>query len=223
MRPRPRAVISWSSGKDSAYALHVAQQAGELEVVGALTTITSAYGRVSMHGVREALLDRQLEQLGLRGYKVAIPAPCSNEEYERAMGAACAQLRSDGITHIIFGDLFLEDIRAYREQRLAGTGLTPVFPLWQLDTAALAREMVDAGMQAIVACLDPKRVDPALAGRRYDHALLDALPPDVDPCAERGEFHTAVVGGPMFRAPIDVSVGEIVTRDGFVFADLVPA
>jgi len=218
--PGARALIAWSSGKDSAWALHVARGLG-VDVVGALTTITDAYGRVSMHGVREALLDAQLVAAGLPAWKVRIPAPCPNEVYEARMGEAVAAARDAGVTHVVFGDLFLPDVRAYRERQLAGTGLAPLFPLWQTPTAALAREMVAAGVVAHLTCVDPRKLPRAFAGRRLDE-VLDHLPPGVDPCGEHGEFHTFVAAGPMLAGRIPVAAGEVVERDGFVFADLTP-
>ncbi|HTW76978.1 MAG TPA: ATP-binding protein [Thermoplasmata archaeon] len=221
--PRPRAVVSWSSGKDSAFALHEVRRSGRFEVVGLLTTVTETYQRVSMHGVRESILDAQARAVGLPLRKVEIPSPCPNEVYERAMSRAVAELRDASVTHLVFGDLFLEDIRAYREDRLRGTGLTPVFPLWGRPTPSLAREMIDAGLDARIVALDPRAVPREIAGHRFDRELLDRLPATVDPCGERGEFHTCVVDGPMFSRPIPVRAGEVVERDGFVFADLVPA
>ncbi|HET9622855.1 MAG TPA: hypothetical protein VFP84_15885 [Kofleriaceae bacterium] len=217
-----KAWLSWSSGKDSAFALHEVRRAGELDVVGLVTTLTTAYGRVAMHGVRDALLDRQAAAIGLPCHKVGLPAPCSNAEYEQRLGAALGAARADGVTHIVFGDLFLADIRAYRERQLAALDLTPVFPLWGRDTRALAHAMVDAGLRAHLTCVDPRRLDRAFAGRVFDAALLADLPAGVDPCGEHGEFHTFVTAGPMFAAPIEVEPGEVVERDGFVFADLVP-
>jgi uncharacterized protein (TIGR00290 family) len=221
--PRPKALVAWSSGKDSAYALWETQRQGELEVVGVLTTVTDAFERVSMHGVREALLERQAEELGLPCHQVRIPAPCSNEVYEALMGRALTEARAEGITHCVFGDLFLEDIRAYREQKLAPTGVEPVFPLWGRDTRELARAMIDAGIRAVTTCIDPRKLAPSFAGRAFDAAFLAALPSGVDPCGENGEFHTFVSGGPMFHDEIRVRTGEVVERDGFVFADLLPA
>jgi len=212
--------VAWSSGKDSAFALHEARATGDLEVVGLLTTLTEDYGRVSMHGVREAILDRQAEALGLPCRKVRIPAGCVNADYERAMEAAMSEARDDGIERVVFGDLFLEDVRAYRERMLAGSGIEPVFPLWGRPTPALAAEMVAAGLRARIVCLDPRRLPASFAGREFDAALLAELPADVDPCGENGEFHTCVTGGPMFRQSLDVVPGETVERDGFVFADL---
>jgi diphthamide synthase (EF-2-diphthine--ammonia ligase) len=192
-------------------------------VVGLLTTVTSSFGRVSMHGVRESLLDRQIEELALPCTKISIPSPCPNEIYEREMGRVLSDARAQGVTHVVFGDLFLRDIRAYREARLAEVGMHGVFSLWLRDTSALAREMLAAGLRAVITCVDPKRLAVAFAGRTFDDGLLRDLPPDVDPCGENGEFHTFVTAGPMFGKPIGVRPGEVVERDGFVFADLVPA
>jgi uncharacterized protein (TIGR00290 family) len=216
----PKAYISWSSGKDSAYALHEARRTGLAEIVGALTTLNEQYSRVAMHGVRDSVLEAQLAALELPALKVMLPHPCSNEVYEQRLAQACERLRSEGVSHIIFGDLFLEDIRAYRERQLASLGMTPMFPLWRRDTAALAREMVTAGVVAHLVCIDPRRLGREFAGRRFDLRLIEALPADVDPCGENGEFHTVVSAGPMFAAPLDIAVGAIVERDGFVFADV---
>lgn len=219
---KPRALLSWSSGKDAAWALHVLRQQGDVEVVGLLTTVNRAFGRVAMHAVREPLLEAQAEAAGLPLWKVDIPFPCPNEAYEAAMGGACARAVAEGIEAIAFGDLFLEDIRAYRVEKLAGTGLRPLFPLWGRETAALAREMIAGGLQARLTCVDPERLEPAFAGRAFDAALLADLPPSVDPCGERGEFHSFAWDGPMFKHPIPVRRGDTVARDGFVFADLLP-
>ena len=216
-----RAFVSWSSGKDSAFALHEARRAG-LEIAGVLTTVNAVHDRVAMHGVRNALLDRQIAALGVPAIKVPIPSPCPNAVYEARMKEACAAIKAGGVRHIVFGDLFLEDIRAYRIEKLAAAEMQPVFPLWQRDTATLAREMIASGLVAHVACLDPRRLPRHFAGRVFDAAFLRDLPPDVDPCGENGEFHTVVTAGPMFAAPIAVDTGEIVERDGFVFADIVP-
>jgi uncharacterized protein (TIGR00290 family) len=220
--PRPKALVAWSSGKDSAWALHEVRREGALDVVGLLTTVTSEFGRVSMHAVREELLDRQAAALGLPCRKVRIPWPCPNATYEAEMARALAEAREGGVTHVIFGDLFLEDVRAYRVEKLAGTGLEPVFPLWGRDTARLAREMIAGGLRATLTCVDPRVLDASFAGRPFDAALLDALPAGVDPCGERGEFHTFCWAGPMFAATIPVVNGEVVTREGFVFADVLP-
>lgn len=193
-----------------------------MEVVGLLTTTNEAFGRVAMHGVREVLLEAQAEAAGLPLWKVPLPWPCSNEAYEARMAQVCAEATAQGIQAMAFGDLFLEDVRDYRVQKLAGTGLQPIFPIWNPDTASLARDMVAAGLKATLACVDPKALDVAFAGRDFDAALLAELPPSVDPCGERGEFHTFAWDGPMFRRPVPVRRGEVVERDGFVFADLVP-
>lgn len=223
-----KALISWSSGKDSAWALHVVRSAwalhdvrgaGELEVVGLLTTVNERVDRVAMHGVRRELLARQAAALGLPLHVIELPEPCSNAIYERRMAAFVDSARAAGIERVVFGDLFLEDIRAYRERQLAGTGIEPVFPLWGRPTAQLARDMLDAGVVATLTCVDSRKLAPSFAGRRWDAALLDALPEGVDPCGEHGEFHSFVSAGPGM-ARIEVRVGEIVDRDGFVFADL---
>ena len=216
----PKAIVSWSSGKDSAYALWEVRRRGELDVVGLLTTVTDAFGRVSMHGVREEVLRAQAAAAGLPLHVVRIPYPCPNAVYEERMAAIVRQFRAEGIERLVFGDLFLEEIRAYREDRLRGTGLAPVFPLWGRPTPALAREMIDQGMVAHLVAIDPRALAPRFAGRRFDAALLADLPSTVDPCGERGEFHTCVSAGPMFRAPIPVEPGPVVERDGFVFTDL---
>lgn len=218
----PKAYISWSSGKDAAYALVEARRLGLAEVVGVLTTVNEVHDRVAMHGVRSSLLDRQIAALGLPAIKIPLPHPCSNEIYEARMREACARLKAEGIDHMVFGDLFLEDIRAYRVSRLAEARMEAIFPLWGRDTRALAREMIGAGLDARLACVDPRRLDRAFAGRRFDETLLRDLPAGVDPCGENGEFHTAVCAGPMFAAPIAVSLGEVVEREGFVFADIIP-
>ncbi|MBS1766149.1 MAG: adenine nucleotide alpha hydrolase [Acidobacteria bacterium] len=219
---KPRALLSWSSGKDAAWALHVLRQQGDVEVVGLLTTINRAFERVAMHAVRESLVEAQAEAAGLPLWKVDIPFPCANESYETAMGEACAKAVSSGIEAIAFGDLFLEDVRAYRVQKLEGTGLHPLFPLWGRDTTALAREMIAGGLKATLTCVDPKQLDPSFAGRDFDASLLADLPPAVDPCGERGEFHSFAWDGPMFQHPVPIQRGEVVERDGFVFADLLP-
>lgn len=217
---RTRAIISWSSGKDSAYALHAARESGEFDIVGALTTVTETFERVSMHGTREAILDRQMAAVGLDCHKVRLPWPCSNEIYETRMAAAMDVIKGRDVSHVIFGDLFLADLRAYREENLARIDMRGAFPLWLRDTRALAHEMVDSGVRATLVCIDPKVLDPAFCGRAYDPALLDDLPPDVDPCGENGEFHTVVTDAPGFSEPIPIDVGEVVERSGFVYADV---
>ena len=219
---KPKALIAWSSGKDSAWALHEVRRAGGYDVVGALTTVTETFQRVSMHGVREEILRAQHAADGLPSVIVPIPYPCPNEVYEARMASALADAKQQGVTHVIFGDLFLADVRAYREQKLAGTGITPLFPLWQRPTDALAREMIDAGVETYLVCVDLKQLAKDFAGRRFDRTLLAELPPTVDPCGEKGEFHSCVVAGPMFDRRVPVTVGETVERDGFAFTDLIP-
>ena len=223
MTARPKAVIAWSSGKDSAWALHEVRRAGQFEIVAALTTVTDTFGRVSMHGVREELLAAQVAAARLPAITVRIPFPCPNETYERAMGEALAGVMAQGIEHVVFGDLFLRDIRAYREEKLAAVGMTAVFPLWDRPTATLAREMIASGVVAHLVCVDLKALPRAFAGRRFDDALLDSLPSAADPCGENGEFHSFVSAGPMLDGVIDVTVGETVEREGFAYADLVPS
>ncbi len=220
---RPKALIAWSSGKDSAWALHEARRASEFDIVGALTTVTDSFARVSMHGVREELLMAQLAAAGLPAIIVRIPYPCPNEIYEQKMAAAMQEAKACGITHIIFGDLYLEDVRAYRERQLAGTGITPVFPLWRLPTAALAYAMIEAGVEAHLATVDLKKLLASFAGRRFDAGLIATLPAGIDPCGENGEFHTFVSAGPMLARKIPVRVGDTVERDGFAYADLMLA
>ncbi len=215
-----RVWMSWSSGKDSAWALHVLREQGEHEVVALLTTINEAAGRVAMHAVREDLLEAQAAAIGLPLVKVPIPQPCSNAQYEAAMARAMARARDEGVGAVAFGDLFLDDVRRYREERLAPTGIEPLFPIWRRPTAELAREMVAAGLRAHVTCVDPKQLDPSFAGRTYDERLLAELPAGVDPCGEHGEMHTFCYAGPMFARPIPIEPGEVVERDGFVFADV---
>lgn len=219
---RPKALLSWSSGKDSAWALHVLRAQGELDVVGLLTTFNEQAARVAMHAVREQLVELQAEAAGVPLWKVPLPHPCPNDEYERRMGEAVARAREQHIEVVAFGDLFLEDVRAYREKQLEGSGLRAVFPLWHRPTAPLAREMVGAGVRAIVTSLDPKQLDPSFVGRPWDGQMLDVLPEGVDPCGENGEMHTFVYDGPMLSRSIPVRVGEILERDGFWYADLVP-
>lgn len=217
-----RAVVAWSSGKDSAHAFHLASHSNELEIAGILTTLSEDLARVSMHGVREELLDRQIEALGVPATKVWIPSPCPNEIYEKRMAEAMEKLQSSGVTHVVFGDLFLEDIRAYREAQLSRIDMHCQFPLWQRDTAQLAREMLDSGLDAVVACVDPRVLDRSFAGRAFDETFLAEIEGNVDPCGENGEFHTVVIGSPMFERSIPVRVGDVVERDGLVYADIVP-
>ena len=223
MAALPKALIAWSSGKDSAWALHEVRREGRYEIVGALTTVTDTFARVSMHGVREELLRAQLDAARLPGIEVRIPFPCTNDVYEAKMAAAMQDAVAAGVTHVIFGDLFLADLRAWREAKLAAIGVTAVFPLWLRPTDALAREMIDAGVEAHLAVVDVKKLSASFAGRRFDVGLLDALPAETDPCGENGEFHSFVSAGPMLSRKIPVSVGETVEHEGFAFADLVPA
>jgi uncharacterized protein (TIGR00290 family) len=214
--------VSWSSGKDSAWTVHILRQRG-VEIGALLTTINESAQRVAMHAVRVAVLKAQAESIGAPLWIVPIPSPCPNEVYERAMAQAVARAVAEGFTHAAFGDLFLDDIRRYREAHLAGTGLTPLFPLFDSApgyTARLAREMIGSGINARITCLDPAKLDARFAGREFDQTLLDELPPAVDPCAERGEFHTCAYAGPMFRQPIALDTGVTIERDGFVFTDL---
>jgi len=218
--PKPKALISWSSGKDSAFALHEVRRAGEFDVVGALTTVTETFARVSIHGVRQEILRAQCDAAGLPQRIVPIPYPCPNEIYEARIGEAVASAVREGVTHMIFGDLYLADIRAYREQKLAGTGITPVFPLWARPTAALAQAMMASGLEAWLATVDLKKLPAAFAGRKFDAQLLADLPDGIDPCGENGEFHTCVVAGPMFSQRLAVAAGERVERDGYAYCDL---
>lgn len=220
---RTKTVMAWSGGKDSAAALWRLLQDPRWEVVGLLTTLTRGYDRISMQGVRRELLLAQAEALALPVHEVWIPPRCPNERYEAAMAEAIQRLKDQGVEAIAFGDLFLEDIRAYRERMLAPTGLRPLFPIWGADTGRLARRLLREGFRAFVCCVDPRRLAPEFAGRPYDDAFLDDLPDGVDPCGENGEFHTFVHRAPIFRRPIPVAVGQRVERDGFWYADILPA
>ena len=213
-------LLSWSSGKDSAWSLHVLDKAHPGCVAALLTTVNSAFDRVAMHGVRRELVEAQAAAAGLPLWAVPIPHPCPNEVYEALMRRACDRAVAEGFTHVAFGDLFLEDVRRYREERLAGTGLTPLFPLWGRPTAVLAREMIAAGVRTTLSVVDTRKLDASFAGRELDDALLRDLPGGVDPCGENGEFHTFVSAGPMFTAPLDIELGEIVVREPFVFIDI---
>jgi uncharacterized protein (TIGR00290 family) len=215
-------LLAWSSGKDSAYTLHVLRQRPDVEVVGLLTTINEAYDRVAMHAVRVALLEAQAHAARLPLFLARIPSPCPNEVYERAMADALAQARARGVRGVAFGDLFLEDVRRYREERMRGSGLEPLFPLWGRPTRALAEEMIASGLRARLTCVDPRKLDRSFAGREFGAELLRDLPSEVDPCGENGEFHSFAWDGPMFRYPVALRGGEVVERDGFVFADLLP-
>jgi uncharacterized protein (TIGR00290 family) len=222
VKSKPAALLSWSSGKDSAWALHVLRQLAEVEVVGLVTTVNEEFDRVAMHAVRRELLEAQAAAAGLPLWVVPLPNPCPNAEYEQRMTALVARARAEGVECMAFGDLFLEDIRRYREHQLAGTGVEPIFPLWGRPTGELAREMLAAGVRAHLTCVDPRLVPKELCGRLWDEALLSDLPEGADPCGENGEFHTFVSAGPMLNQPLRVSLGQVVERDGFVFADLSP-
>jgi uncharacterized protein (TIGR00290 family) len=215
--------MSWSSGKDSTFALHIARADSATDVRALFVTINGEADRVSMHAVRRELVEAQARRLGLPLHVVAIPSPCPNDVYETRMAAAVATARSADIDQMVFGDLFLEDVRAYREHNLADTGITPVFPLWGRRTDLLAREMLGAGVRAVLTCVDPAVLPAELVGRDFDETLLAELPEGVDPCGERGEFHTFVWDGPGFSSPIEIELGEIVSRDGFVFRDVLAA
>jgi uncharacterized protein (TIGR00290 family) len=213
-------LVSWSSGKDSAWMLHKLKQDPAVEVGALLTTMNEEFDRVAMHAVRRTLLEAQAGAAGVPLWTVPLPWPCTNDQYEARMRDAVSRAVADGFTHVAFGDLFLEDVRRYREDRLAGTGLTPIFPLWEMPTAALAEEMIDGGLRAILTCVNPRSLDRSFAGRQFDRALLRDLPPGVDPCGERGEFHSFAYDGPMYERPVAAAAGDVVDRDGFVFADL---
>jgi uncharacterized protein (TIGR00290 family) len=216
-----KTLLSWSSGKDSAWALYVLRQNPDIEAVGLVTTLNAQFQRVAMHGVRRAILEAQAEAAGLPLHIIDLLWPCPNETYEQLMGDFVAGQRAAGIEAMAFGDLFLEDIRRYREEKLAGSGLQPLFPLWQVPTDKLARDMIAGGLVTYVATVDPRKLSPSFAGRRFDEKFLADLPPGVDPCGENGEFHTCVAAGPMFSHALPIKPGEAVERDGFVFADLI--
>jgi uncharacterized protein (TIGR00290 family) len=216
-----KTLLAWSSGKDSAWSLHLLQRHG-VRVDALLTTINAAADRVAMHGVRRELAEAQAEAAGIPLWGIPLPWPCSNDDYEARMADACRRAVAEGFDTIAFGDLFLRDIRAYREKQLAGSGLTPIFPLWDLPTPALARDMIAGGLRARLSCVDSRQLDASFSGREFDAALLADLPPAVDPCGENGEFHTFVFDGPMFRAPIGVETGEIRDVNGFIYSDFVP-
>ncbi len=216
-------LLSWSSGKDSAWALHVLQQRGEYEIAGLITTINSAFDRVAMHGTRRELVEMQAEAAGLPLIKALLPWPCSNLDYESAMKKVCEDALEQGISAVAFGDLFLADIRAYREAQLKGTGIEPLFPLWHMPTHALARQMISAGLRAKLVCVDPRQLDSGFVGREFDLQLLHELPRQADPCGENGEFHTFVYAGPMFKQQLPVMTGEKIERDGFCYCDVLAA
>ena len=217
-----RVALSWSSGKDSAWSLYRLQQDPAVQVVALITTFNQQFDRVAMHAVRRELVEAQAASAGVPLWSIPLPWPCSNQQYEERMAQICQRALNEGVQAIAFGDLFLTDIRAYREKQLAGTGLEPLFPVWQIPTDELARAMIDSGLRAKITCVDSKALIPCFAGRDFDSSFLQDLPAAVDPCGENGEFHSFVYDGPMFQTPVPVLVGEIVHRDGFVFADLLP-
>jgi len=217
-----KVLLSWSSGKDSCWALHVLSARPGIEIAALLTTFNSAFDRVAMHAVRRSLIQAQAERLGLPLWSVELPWPCSNASYEGLMRPACERAVAAGISAVAFGDLFLEDIRVYRERQLRGTGLDPLFPLWHIPTLQLARDMISSGLKAVITCVDPAKLDRSFAGREYDASFLSDLPASADPCGENGEFHTFVYDAPAFRSPVEIEHGEIVERDGFIFAELLP-
>ena len=214
-----RVLLSWSSGKDSAWALHLLRRDPEIEVVGLLTTLNTEFQRVAMHGTRRSVLEAQAASAGLPLWIVPLPWPCSNEIYEQRMAEVCDRAVAEHIDAVAFGDLFLADVRAYRETQLRPTGLEPLFPLWEIPTGQLASDMIAGGLRAKLACIDSKQLTSSFAGREFDEALLRDLPADTDPCGERGEFHTCVYDGPMFTAPLRLEAGDVVNSDGFFFAD----
>ena len=218
-----KVLLSWSSGKDSAWTLHLLSQSKDTQIVGLLTTINESANRVAMHAVRRMLLEAQAETLGLPLWVAPLPSPCPNADYERIMREVCRRAVTEGIQAIAFGDLYLADVRRYREQQLQGTGLEPLFPVWGIPTREIASEMISSGLRAKITCVDPRVLPREFAGREFDESFLADLPPGVDLCGENGEFHSFVYNAPGFREPLHVEVGEIVERDGFVFADLLPA
>lgn len=216
-------LLSWSSGKDSAWALHFLRAQKEVRIAGLVTTFNRAADRVAMHAVRRSLVVAQAERVGIPLWQVDLPAPCTNVEYEDIMREVCQRAVAQGIDGIAFGDLFLEDIRAYRERQLEGTGLEPLFPVWKFPTDQLASAMIASGVRATITCVDPSKLDKSFAGRDFDHSPLQDLPRQVDPCGENGEFHTFVHDAPVFDRPIQVQKGEVIDRDGFTFADVLDA
>jgi uncharacterized protein (TIGR00290 family) len=219
---KARALLAWSSGKDSAYALLSLRQSTAVQVVGLLTTLNEVHDRVAMHAVRRSLLVAQAEAAGLPLTIAAIPSPCPNDVYERVMADALERAKADGVQGVAFGDLYLEDVRRYRERQMEGSGLSLHFPLWGRPTTQLAEEMIANGLRARLTCVDPRKLDRSFAGREFSRELLRDLPAGVDPCGENGEFHSFAWDGPMFRHPVPVRTGDVVEREGFVFADLLP-
>jgi uncharacterized protein (TIGR00290 family) len=220
LKEGPKAWMSWSSGKDSAFCLYEVLRSSQFQVTHLLTTMNEEARRVSMHAVRDELLQKQADAIGIPLYRVSLPYPCSNEIYADRMSHAIEDAKSQGVTTMIFGDLFLEDVRAYRVEALKPTGLKAQFPLWKRDTSELAREMINSGQRAVITAVDPRKLSRDFVGREFNHSFLDALPTDVDPCGENGEFHSFVFDGPIFSAPIPIKVGQVVERDGFIFCDV---
>jgi len=218
-----KTLLSWSSGKDSAWALHVLRQQSEVEVVGLMTTVNQLYQRIAIHAVRLELLQHQAEAVGLPLHIIDLPYPCTNAQYEAAMEKFIAEAKQQNIECMAFGDLFLADVKEYREAKLAGTGITPLCPIWLTPTNKLAKEMIASGVRAVVTCIDPRQLDASFAGREFNEQFLSDLPQNIDPCGERGEFHTFVFDGPMFTKPVPIEVGEITEREGFVYADVLPS
>src|SRR5437762_6247894 len=217
-----KTLLSWSSGKDSAWALHVLRQRSDLEIAGLMTTVNQLYQRIAIHAVRLELLQRQAEAIALPLHIIDLPYPCSNSQYEAVMERFIEQSKRKGIECMAFGDLFLADIREYREAKLSGTGITPLFPLWEMPTDKLAKEMISSGLRAVITCVDPQQLPVNFAGREFNPQFLAELPAHVDPCGERGEFHTFAFDGPMFANAVNIEVGEFVERDGFGYADVLP-
>jgi uncharacterized protein (TIGR00290 family) len=217
-----KTMLSWSSGKDSAWALHVMRQDPDIAVAGLFCTINQEFERVAMHAVRVALLQQQADSIGLPIRLIPIPHPCSNADYAKIMDEFVTREKESGVECFAFGDLFLEDIRAYREKSLSGSGIAPIFPIWGIDTRVLATTMLEGGLRAQITCVDPSQLAAEFSGREYDTSFLRDLPPEVDPCGENGEFHSFAFDGPMFGHKINFSVGETRTRDNFVFTDLLP-
>ena len=217
-----KTLMSWSSGKDSAWALHKLQQNREIDLAGLFCTVNKQFNRVAMHGVRVELLQKQAKSIGLPLEIIEIPYPCSNAEYEKIMGQFVERAKSDNIEYFAFGDLFLEDVRNYREEKLEGSGIKPIFPIWGMPTDKLSREMISSGLRAVITCIDPKQTPKEFVGREFNESFLDSLPKTIDPCGENGEFHSFVFDGPMFKEQIEILVGDIVHRDDFLFADVLP-
>ena len=217
-----KALLSWSSGKDSAWVLHKLQQNPKIDLVGLFCTVNKVFDRIAMHGVRIELLQKQAKSIGLPLEIIEIPHPCNNVEYEKIMNQFVEKAKSHNIDYFAFGDLFLEDVRKYREEKLKGSGIQPIFPIWGIPTDTLSREMIRGGLRTVITCINPKQMQTEFVGREFDESFLDSLPKTVDPCGENGEFHSFVFDGPMFKEPIEILVGDIVHRDDFVFADVLP-